>query len=180
MHLEERSGRKRRFWAFATHLESGDTESDEDKRVAQAASLAAFISNCGDGAKILGMDGNAFHGFDKGKYAPFDESAVDNMYTTLRKATGMENYPAVRGSVTVNKIRGVMSGQPYKIGAYQLNNIDYIMRSTEHFSMPTSPELPVYNLDARKSAQMNAFSEILPNERCPSDHLPVAATIAWK
>ena len=114
-HLEERGDSKRRFWAIATHLESGDKEKDVDKRVVQVKSLAAFVNSCEGDAKILGMDGNAFP-FLRSKYASTD---VDNMYTTLSKLTQMENYEPLPGAVTVNKIRGVMSGQPYKIGAYQ-------------------------------------------------------------
>ena len=180
------------LWVFSTHLESGDKEVNENARVEQVEIFINFMEKClGNSAScpvIVGMDGNSYRGYNTGDYG---KKGVRNMYEklhTMTKDRGFElkNYLHSIGAdekvkkklVSVNKIRGVLTAQPYKIGEYQSNNIDYVLCSAQnmHFQMPEKHEAGHLK---RYATREEAYDEILPNLDVPSDHLPVIVDIEY-
>jgi hypothetical protein len=200
--LQDRDGRK--AWAFSTHWDSGDDVKKEHSRVKQAETAAAFISAClmeEPGATfVLGMDGNTYQGFKVGEF-----SQTPNAYATLVSMIeggasnfdpnlalfpwghGNENVETTnpqdskqRADATlyasVNKIRGVLSEQPHKIGEYQLNRIDFVV-SGGALKARSVRGLIETNLNRDKIDA--AYGNILPSKECPSDHHWVMVGYTW-
>ena len=201
--FQEQAGERRYVWAMATHLNSGEGIKQEEQRIAKIAALQNFfveellnddvIVSCREDTKlncklgmVLAMDGNsAESGNSKGLLD-------DAMYLHVKSDLKLANYAieqaddATYRTVTVNKMRGAATAQPWKLGEYQLEAIDYVafndaliqdgyaqtLKGGEH---GTLKRLSRYNT----KEQTNAHNEILPNVDNPSDHVPVIVTLCW-
>jgi len=170
---------------FSTHLTSGNKPADEVERVKEISSTMEFIkSKTTDGYVILGMDGNSYQGFCNGEF-----DVQTNMYSNL-KAYGLKNYDPVQPdderyiTWSVNKIRGIFSGQIKKIGDYQLDRIDYIatngnlvqVEDSDQMKQETKARTVRYGQDITDSQKKEIYGKMLPNMLNPSDHLPCVAS----
>lgn len=185
-------------YAFATHLKSGDTDVNEDERLVQIKqTVIPFINKLRADAldmlkkeaekprvaSVLFMDGNSAPHFAQGRYA---DGTTTNVFATLAKnlKPELENFaPRTCDYVTVNKIRGPTSEQPHKVGEYQLNIIDYLMKSADlEWIEEPSKHLPLFTPEqhAKPDKYHEVTSQILPSSECPSDHYPVKGVLSYK
>lgn len=165
---------------------------------------------------VVGMDGNSHPGYQSGKIAKGQnmintildkwqvaDYKVDSAATQDHKISmklemyklesGAEDNPkdvyphSSQVAASVDKMRGLGSSQPWKIGEYQCDRIDYVLMSGG-LMQTKAPALPVYkvtrdpkhvhNGTAKEVARM--YSGILPTFENPSDHLPMIVRMDYK
>lgn len=201
-------------WALTTHVPSGDKEADEVERISMVTSASQTIQTwVQDTVKVcaaktppcqvemvVGMDGNSNPQYQKGtitKKTNMANTILDTwqvadqlklkLYKLESDAEDMPNdvYPhSTRIAASVNKMRGLSSSQPWKIGEYQCDRIDYVLLS-RGLNQTKAPAFPVYNVSrddphaGNSSEVARVYSGILPTSDNPSDHLPMIVEVDY-
>lgn len=119
------------------------------------------------------LGGLKLHTFDLPDSQP-EKEIVD----ATRTIDGRTDLP-MQIAYSVNKIRGVHSKQPNKIGDYQLDRIDYIAVSDD-FQRHVVNSLPMIDRFADRKGPDSPYNSILPSAKNPSDHLPIVCEVTWK
>lgn len=179
----------RELVVIGSHLSSGDTIKDEQKRLDNEVeetnggclrSCSADLCDRGD-AVVLMLDANS-----NPQACGLDGSS--SCWRSLRGAVGAsvwDSYFDASGAVTAsdgldapvtsNKIRGPLSGQAKKIGAHAYGLIDHIFftpsafKSKGHILQPN-----------RFASSTTALEDVLPSLSNPSDHYPVVVDLSWR
>merc|ERR1712129_564823 len=88
-------------------------------------------------------------------------------------------------AASVDKMRGLGSSQPWKIGDYQCDRIDYVLMSGGLVQNTATPDLPFYLVDradvhaADPKPVAEVYNGILPTSDNPSDHLPFIVEVGY-
>jgi len=186
--LRDLSNDDRELVVIGSHLSSGDSIKDEQKRLdnevedANGGCLKKCAAECSSGGDpvVLLLDANS-----SPQSAGIDGSS--SCWRSLHGALGasvwdsyFEPTGAVKVSdgldppVTSNKVRGPLSGQAKKIGAHAYSLIDHI------FFTPSSLEMRGHVLPPTRFASSTvALQAVQPSLANPSDHYPVVVDLAW-
>lgn len=183
----ERRGARRLLWAFSTQLLGG--EHHEAERVAQIVSMAeqtrpvplleetmdAHEAKAAEVAIVLCMDGGARLGRGTG------QSKVDSpTYAQVEKKLQLVNYKVAEAdegpyvTVTTNSMMGLHALAPEMTGVHEMDRIDYVAFSSA-LRQRSPPDLPRYS----REDPTEALKNLLPNQECPSNHLPVVLDIGF-
>jgi len=187
--LRETVGDHRELLVIGTHLSSGDSIKDEQKRLDNEVEptndgcLRICAEECcaqGD-AVILMLDANS-----SPQSVGLDGSS--SCCRSLRGALGASVWDkdvdsvvasktseGLNAPVTTNKVRGPLSGQAKKIGAHAYSLIDHIFFTPSVLEMQGHVAPPI-----RFTSSTAALEAVLPSLTNPSDHYPVVVDLAWR
>eukprot|EP00937_MAST-01D_sp_MAST-1D-sp2_P005566 g5566.t1 len=189
------------FWVVTSHFASGKMETHIEERAEQRAALRRFVrrlrerSGCAN--VLLALDGNS-------EAAEMDAAPSVFAGLELSNYTALPHFKGVAEKlVSVNKMRGMKTSQPHKIGGFELHNIDHVAVSPAfRFSRFVDPELlrqftfPAAVITSARQQierlesgddQSPSFTEgqgrllalMLPAGDIPSDHIPIAIQYAF-
>ena len=204
---EERGGGTASFWVVCTHLSSGNSQEVQEERAEEILVLRAFMETLKERDHnipiILGMDSNCdilHRNQTKAQTRPV--TVQDDLLTPLRMhnyTTGMDMEEG-KEFLSVVKMRGIGTNQPYKIGGLELHTIDCLASTWAPTTIVNDTLLKEYKfktttikkakqiMDPEKKDTKDATGEdtdisditakMLPNYKppveCMSDHLPIA------
>jgi len=180
--VERGSGRS--MVVMGTHLSSGDSAKDEDKRmtkqvpsaVSWAKEVAAtgepfvFVADANSHPQITGTDGKS--SCWKALHGTIGASVWDGYFNedgTAKSSDGLDP------PVTSNKARGPLSGQPKKIGLHAYYLIDHVFYSSPALKLQGHAYLP-----KRFASAELALEAVQPSLENPSDHYPVVVDLEWQ
>lgn len=148
---------------LTTHIPSGDRIKNEKNRldVIEIMKKEEFFNPTGNVMFLI--DANSPPNF------PYTKGQL-NVYHTLLKMYKNEVSQSYT-NISVNKMRGIDSNQPEKIGIHHCKLIDYIFFSNSiTFKRLINPIL-------HKPATVEAFVNMIPSNTIPSDHYPIVCEI---
>jgi len=192
-------------WVLSTHVPSGDKEKNELERVQFIKTALAPVKKWYDDSvsnkkptdkvhMVIGMDGNS-HPEYKSKKIREEENMATTLISGLKELDlknfgvkqedeGMDYPSSEKITVSVNKMRGIASSQPWKIGEYQCDRIDYVFRSRGLIE-ETAPNLPRYEVNRNEvhgstpELLEKVYNGIMPTKGNPSDHYPIITVLSY-
>jgi hypothetical protein len=202
------------FIVVATHLSSGHDK--EDDRIKEWGYVKEAIDQFKQGQEadipvILSMDANSDPNYGKNINEgghPKDNTKITNLFKKVNEVGFNKFY---WGNVdpktlySVNKIRGLGSDQPDKVGDHEIQLIDWIsvsgdgiiineVKGNDHIGTQTKKGLDKFNNDFKVHNTESGVTEagrevynamatenekeLMPNDKVKSDHLPIIVEIS--